>query len=73
MINPFNIYGEIGMGIDFYLTYFKFATEIKYSFGLSNILVRSDRHGQLPEEFARYTNYINKLTSHIVIISFHFE
>jgi hypothetical protein len=73
MINPFNIYGEVGMGIDFYLTYFKFATEIKYSFGLSNILVRSDRHGQLPEEFARYTDYIDKLTSHIVIISFHFE
>jgi hypothetical protein len=73
MINPFNIYGEIGMGIDFYLTYFKFATEIKYSFGLSNILVRSDRHGQLPDEFAPYTNYIKKLTSHIVIISFHFE
>jgi hypothetical protein len=73
MVNPFNIYGEIGVGFDFYLTYFKFATEIKYSFGLSDILLRSDRNGELPPEFAPYTNYIDKLTSHIVIISFHFE
>jgi hypothetical protein len=73
MIKPFNIYGEIGMGIDFYLTYFKLGTEIKYSFGLSDILLRNDRHGQLPVEFANYTNYIENLTSHIVIISFHFE
>jgi hypothetical protein len=73
MVKPFDIYGEIGVGFDFYLTYFKFATEIKYSFGLSDILLRSDHNGQLPPEFAPYTNYIEKLTSHIVIISFHFE
>jgi hypothetical protein len=73
MVKPFNIYGEIGGGFDFYLTYFKFAVEIKYSFGLSDILLRSDRNGQIPPEFESYTGYINKLTSHIVIISFHFE
>jgi hypothetical protein len=73
MINRFNIYGEIGMGLDFYLTYFKFATELKYSFGLSNILLRSDKNGNIPAEFARYTNYIDKLTSHMVTLLFHFE
>lgn len=73
IINRFNIYGEIGFGLDFYLTYFKFATEIKYSVGLSNILLRSDKHGNLPVEFAQYTNYIDKLNSHIVTVLFHFE
>ena len=73
MINPMDFYGEIGFGMDFYLTYFKLGTEIKYSFGLTNIINREDRHGELPDEFAKYTNVISKLTSHIVIISFHFE
>jgi hypothetical protein len=73
MIKPFDIYGEIGFGMDFYLTYFKLGTEIKYSLGLTNILRTEDRHGVLPVEFAKYTNAIDKLTSHIVIISFHFE
>ena len=73
MINPLDVYGEIGFGMDFYLTYFKFGTEIKYSFGLTNILRTEDRHGVLPAEFEKYTLAIDKLTSHIVIVSFHFE
>ncbi len=73
MINKFNIYGEVGLGFDFYLTYFKFATELKYSFGLSNILLRSDKHGIIPDRYAPYTSYIDKLNSHIVTIAFHFE
>jgi hypothetical protein len=73
MIAPLDVYAEIGFGMDFYLTFFKFATEIKYSFGLSDILLRSDRKGELPAEFERYTNYIDKINSHMVIILFHFE
>jgi hypothetical protein len=73
MIAPLDIYAEIGFGMDFYLTFFKFATEIKYSIGLSNILLRSDRKGELPPEFAPYTNYIDKINSHMVILLFHFE
>ena len=73
MINPFDVYGEIGFGMDFYLTYFKFGTEIKYSFGLTNILRGSDRNGELPPEFEKYTTAIKSITSHMVVISFHFE
>jgi len=73
MINRFNIYGEVGLGFDFYLTYFKFATELKYSFGLSNILLRSDKDGNIPSNYAAYTSYIDKITSHMVTLLFHFE
>jgi hypothetical protein len=73
MINPLDVYGEIGFGMDFYLTFFKFGTEIKYSFGLSNILRGSDRNGEIPPEFEKYTSYIKSITSHMVILSFHFE
>lgn len=73
MIAPMDVYAEIGFGMDFYLTFFKFATEIKYSFGLSDILLRSNKDGELPAEFERYTNYIDKINSHMVILLFHFE
>jgi hypothetical protein len=73
LIKPFDVYGEIGFGIDFYLVYFKFATEIKYSIGLTNILRRNDSSGQIPQEMAVFTNSIDKINSHIVILSFHFE
>jgi hypothetical protein len=73
MIAPLDVYAEIGFGMDFYLTFFKFAMEIKYSFGLSDILLRSDRKGELPAEYERYTSYIDKINSHMVILLFHFE
>lgn len=73
MINPLDVYGELGFGMDFYLTYFKFSTEIKYSFGLTNILRGSDRNGEIPEEYEKYTSQIESITSHMVVISFHFE
>ena len=37
-LKSFDIYYELGVGIDFYSTYFKFSTEIKYSVGLLNVV-----------------------------------
>jgi hypothetical protein len=73
MINPLDVYAEIGVGSDFYLTYFKLGVELKFSIGLTDILARSDRHGQLPDEFKRYTGYLDNIYSQIFILSFHFE
>jgi hypothetical protein len=55
---------ELGFGVDYYLPYFKFSTEIKYAVGLRNIM-RPD-----PTEYSRA---IEKLVSNLVVISFHFE
>jgi len=73
MVNPLDFYGEIGLGMDFYLTYFKLGMELKYSFGLTNIIRREDRHGNMPDEFSKYTEVLERITSHMVILSFHFE
>ncbi len=73
MIDPLEGYVDVGFGMDFYMPYFKLGTEIKYSHGLENIIRRSDRKGDLPEEFKKYTDYIRSVNSHVVIISFHFE
>ena len=73
MLSKPDFFGEIGYGMDFYLTYFKFGLEVKYSFGLTNLIRREDNNGLPPAEIARYTDYIDRISSHIVIVSFHFE
>ncbi len=55
---------EFGVGFDFYLTYFKFATEIKMAYGIRDLLERDN---------TVYTNSIKKLNSKIFQISFLFE
>jgi hypothetical protein len=73
MIKPLDFYAEIGVGSDFYLAYFKLGVELKFSIGLTNILLRSDRHGNIPEEYKVYTDLIDNIYSQIFILSFHFE
>ncbi|MCB2196824.1 MAG: PorT family protein [Bacteroidetes bacterium] len=67
-LNPFDIYYELGFGIDFYLAYFKFSTEIKYSVGLLNV-VSSDAY----DEYPQYANSIDGTKSRMFMISLHFE
>ncbi|HRH65765.1 MAG TPA: porin family protein [Bacteroidia bacterium] len=55
---------EIGMGFDFYLTYFKFSPEIKMFNGLNNLLVKDN---------SRYASPLEKLNSKIFLVSFLFE
>ena len=65
---PLDIYYELGVGIDFYLEFFKFSTEIKYSVGTFNN-VSSDADSGFPQ----YANSIDKLNSRMFLISLHFE
>lgn len=38
-LNPHDVQAQVGVGFDFYCTYFKFTTELKMSFGFLNMLV----------------------------------
>lgn len=55
---------QIGIGFDFYTEYFKFATEIKMSYGLKDLIVRDN---------TILTNSIERLNSKIFQLSFLFE
>ncbi len=59
-----DIYGEFGSGIDFYLPYFKFSTEIKMGVGINNMAVPDN---------SEFTGAMKYLRSKIFMISFHFE
>jgi len=63
-MKPFDAYFEIGYGMDFYLTYFKFSTEIKLSLGVRNIMDTSSNLASAG---------INGFTSKLILINFHFE
>ncbi|MCK4466188.1 MAG: PorT family protein [Bacteroidales bacterium] len=63
-----DLYYEIGFGIDFYLKYFKFTTELKLAVGLRDVLVHDPASGH--PEFVRA---IDILKSNLLILSFHFE
>ena len=55
---------ELGVGFDFYLEYFKFATELKMSYGIKDLLIRDQ---------TIYTDPFDRLTSKSLMISFLFE
>lgn len=63
-----DLYYEMGAGLDFYLTYFKFSVELKMSNGFRNIIVNDAASGH--EEFR---HAIDRMKSQIWILAFHFE
>ena len=64
---------SIGFGCDFYLPYFKLIPELKFCFGLSNVLT-SDRP-DLADDPTRFaiTQSLSKATSKMVVLTFYFE
>lgn len=73
MVKPMDFYLEVGTGFDFYLTYFKFGLELKYSIGMTNLFRSTNPSGVPPKENTVYTDMLSELKSHIFTISFHFE
>ncbi|MBO4772083.1 MAG: PorT family protein [Bacteroidales bacterium] len=53
-----------GGGADFYLPYFKFSIELRYSLGLMDVVKRDGR---------AYTDCLKSLKSNAITVSFHFE
>lgn len=67
-ISNTEVFGEFGFGFEFYLAYFKFSIEAKFSTGASNVLTKGSTEG-----YEAYYNAINKMYSNMFMIKFHFE
>lgn len=59
-----NYMAEVGVGFDFFLEYFKFSPELRFSYGLNNIIVQDN---------TIYASPLNELNSRIFVIAFNFE
>jgi hypothetical protein len=68
-LKPISSSLEAGLGWDAYLQFFRFSTELKFSFGLDNILDSGPKATQ-PQV---YTNALSRISSNMFILSFHFE
>ena len=60
----FDLTVEYGFGIDLYFKFFKFAPELRFSHGLTNLLVNDPNI---------YSNSLSKLTTHTISLYFFFE
>jgi hypothetical protein len=66
-IKPADVYFETGVGIDWYLPYFKLGTELKVGIGLRDLMLYDSTINP------QYMNSLGGLKSYIVALSFHFE
>lgn len=63
----------VGLGCDFYLPYFKFIPELKFCFGLADVL-RHDRPDLVDDPtMLKYTQSVRRATSKMFVLTFYFE
>jgi len=72
LLKQFDYGFEFGFGCNLYMPYFKLAPEIKFKFGLPDMLEK-DRSDLLNEADKKYTNALNRATTRMVVITFNFE
>ena len=68
-----DLYLTLGFGCDFYLPYFKLIPEVKFCFGLTDILEHNRPDLSEEPEKLKYTQSLKKVTSQMVVLSFYFE
>ena len=63
----------VGMGCDFYMPFFKLCPEVKFCFGLKNLLDKNRPDLADDTYKLRFTESVNKITSNMVVVTFFFE
>lgn len=63
---------EVGFGCDFYLPFFKLIPELKFCFGLSDVMVK-DRSDLTDKNLLKYTQSLDRASSRMVMLTFYFE
>lgn len=71
--NTFDTYLTVGLGCDFYLPFFKLNPEVRFCFGLSDILNHKRTDLADDPSTMRITEALSKVKSRMVMITFFFE
>ena len=73
MFNSMDAYFTVGMGCDFYLPFFKLNPEIKFCFGLTDVL-KHDRPDLVDDpQKIKMTESLTKVKSNMIVLTFYFE
>ena len=68
----FDCFLEIGAGCDFYLPYFKLIPELKFCFGLRDILTKN-RSDLIDESMLKFTRSVDRAQSKMIVLTLYFE
>ena len=63
----------VGMGCDLYMPFFKLCPEVKFCFGLKNLLEKNRPDLEDETDMMRFTQSVNKIKSDMVVVTFYFE
>lgn len=63
---------ELGLGCDFYLPFFKLIPELKFCFGLTDLLVKK-RSDLIDKNLLKYTQSLDAASSRMMVLTFYFE
>ena len=72
LMKPVDYGLEFGLGCTFYFSFFRLAPELKFKFGLPNILEKN-REDLLNENDKIFTDALSKATSRMIVFTFNFE
>lgn len=63
---------EVGFGCDFYLPFFKLIPELKFCFGLTDLLVKK-RDDLIDKNLLKYTQSLDGASSRMMVLTLYFE
>ena len=72
LLKHFDCYLEVGFGCDFYGPFFKFIPEVKFAYGLMNVINKNRSDITNPEQLI-FTDSVDKGKSKMIIFTFYFE
>lgn len=72
LMKPFDCYLEIGMGCDIYLPFFKLIPELKFCFGLANIL-QKNRTDLVDKNLMKFSNALDEASAKMIVLTLYFE
>ncbi len=64
---------EVGLGCDFYLPFFKLIPELKFCFGLSNVLDTKHKDELRDDNLRAYAGSVSSAQSKMIVLTFYFE
>lgn len=72
LVQRFDCYVEVGMGCDFYLPFFKLIPELKFCFGLRDIIVQN-RQDLIDKNLLKYTQSVSSGYGKMLMLTLYFE